>query len=155
MRVLNFLSDEQICFELCHHAPAFTAQRRAHRLHTEGRRVIKTALLATENQFLLAVLPASHQIDVIRFERETRSAVRFANEQEMREIFNDCEWGLASPFGHLYGVSTVLDASLKATDIIALPGHLHVQSIRMNREDFERLERPSQFQFALPGKDAL
>ena len=64
MRVQNFLTDENVDFEAIHHAPAYSAQKRAKHLHVPGAQVAKCVLLATPEGYLLALLPATHHVDV-------------------------------------------------------------------------------------------
>src|SRR4051812_40736647 len=45
MRVPLLLAEHHVPFETLHHAPAFTAQRRAHFLRIPGRQLVKSVLL--------------------------------------------------------------------------------------------------------------
>src|SRR5262245_46239421 len=103
MRVPDYLAEQQIHFETLLHQPAFTASQRAKVLHVCGRQVAKCVLLAVPRGYLLAVLPATHQIDSARLEQELGGPVRLADDREMALVFLDCEWGVVPPFGTLYG----------------------------------------------------
>jgi len=147
MRVPDFLAEQRVPFETLQHPPAFTAQKRAKFLHVSGSRVAKSVLLAGPEGFLLAVLPATHQIDTARLSQELKGTVRLADDREMAEVFRDCEWGVTVPFGTLYGLTTLLDNSLAPEDLIVFEGHTHGHAIRMLCRDFERLERPRRLSF--------
>jgi Ala-tRNA(Pro) deacylase len=148
MRIAQFLAEQQVPFETILHPPAFTAQKRAKFLRVSGRRVAKAVLLAGPDGHVLAVLPATHQIDTDGLSRELQGPVRLATGPEIAEVFRDCEWGVIVPFGALYGLTTLLDESLKPEDVIVFEGHTHGQAIRMQCGDFERLERPRRLSFA-------
>jgi Ala-tRNA(Pro) deacylase len=148
MRVSDFLNQHCIAFETLLHPPAFTAQKRAHFLHIPGRDVVKCVLLAGPTGFLLVVLPATHRISTDVIASALGGPVRLANGNEVAAIFGDCEWGALAPFGSLYGVTTLLDASLDPQAIIVFEAHFHSLAIRMRCRDFENLEHPRRLAFA-------
>jgi Ala-tRNA(Pro) deacylase len=150
MRIAAMLADRQVDFETLPHPPAFTAQKRAKYLHVAGRQVAKGVLLCGPDGFLVAVLPATHQIDTDELGRALGGSVRLATDAEIHALFPDCEWGVVPPFGTLYGLPTVLDDSIPPEALIVFETHTHVNAIRLRCGDFERLERPRRLEFARP-----
>jgi Ala-tRNA(Pro) deacylase len=150
MRIVDLLAAQRIDFEPLPHPPAFTAQKLAKYLHVSGHQVAKSVLLLGPAGYLLAVLPATHQIDTEALTRELGGPVRLASDREMAEVFRDCEWGVAPPFGTLYGLPTLLDESIPAEAHVVFETHTRVQAIRLRCRDFERLERPRRLRFARP-----
>lgn len=152
MRVSQFLADQHATFETVVHPPAYTAQKRARFLHVSGRKVVKSILLAGGNQFLLAVLPATEQVDLNAVARMRGGPVRLASELEILSLFRDCEHGALAPFGSLYGVHTILEDGIAPETMIVFESQQHALAIRMCCRDFEALEKPRRCQFALPSK---
>jgi Ala-tRNA(Pro) deacylase len=150
MRVPLFLTDQQIPFDTLIHPPAFTAQRRAKYLRVPGRQLAKSVLLAGANGYRLAVLPATHRVDTERVARELGEQFRLATDQEIADVFRDCEWGALAPFGTLYGLSTILDEALDPDALMVFEAQTHAVAIRMRCRDFENLEKPRRFRFAQP-----
>jgi Ala-tRNA(Pro) deacylase len=148
MRVPLYLREQEVPFETLLHAPAFTAQKRAHRLHVPGKLLAKSVLLAGPTGYVLAVLPATCRVDLPAVAAAVGGPVRLARADEVAEVFRDCEWGVLSPFGTLYGLPTLLDASFEPDTIIVFEAHLHAITIRMRCRDLERLERPRRLAFA-------
>ncbi len=155
MRVLQFLSQQNISFEPLVHPPAFTAQKLAKYLRIPGKQVAKTVLLMGPAGYVLAVLPATHHVDEDVLARVLGGPVRLATELEIGEVFQDCEWGVVEPFGTLYGLTTLLDDSLQPDDWIVFEAHTHEEAIRMRCGDFERLERPRRLRFARRDEEAM
>ena len=149
MRVSDFLSESHVAYETMVHPPVFTAQRRAHLLHITGKRVIKAVLLASPRGFFLAVLPASQRVDLAAVSRHFDTNVRLADESDIAKTFSDCERGVMVPFGRLYGVKTLLDASIESDMWIVFEAERHFLTIRMWCRDFEKLEQPVRFAFAV------
>ncbi len=150
MRVPAFLSEHHVPYETLVHPPAFTAQKRAKYLHVSGKGVAKCILLARGRSYLLAVLPATHQVDTAAVARELGEPVRLADSREMAEIFLDCEWGALAPFGTLYGLPTILEDGIDPDDWLVFPVQAHALAVRMRCRDFEQLEHPRRFRFARP-----
>jgi Ala-tRNA(Pro) deacylase len=148
MSVAEFLTDHQVSFETIYHAPAYSAQKRAKYLHTPGKQVAKCVLLVGASGYMLAVLPASRQIDLERLSAQLGETVRIAEDQEISWVFRDCEWGVVPPFGNLYGLSTILDESFDRSALLVFEGHLHAESIKLRCSDYETLERPRRLRFA-------
>lgn len=150
MELTSYLADHHVDFECILHPPAFTAQKRARFLHVPGRRVAKSVILRGPNGYLLAVLPATHYVDTELLAAAFGGPVRIATSQEVAEIFQGCEWGCVPPFGTLYGLPAILDASVKPADDLLWEGDSHAETIRMTCRDYEQLERPVRLAFARP-----
>ena len=148
MRVAQYLSDQQIVFEEMVHPPAFTSQKLAKSLHISGRKVMKSILLKGPHGFFLAVLPAPKLIDLPRLSVHFDGPVRLATVPELCERFQDCEWGAVMPFGRLYGLTTILDATIPLDATIVFEAQHHAIAIRMMCRDYLQLERPESLCFA-------
>jgi Ala-tRNA(Pro) deacylase len=148
MRVPQFLADQHVRFETVVHPPSYTAQRLAKNLRVSGRHVAKSVLLVAAGKYYLAVLPAATRVNLVTVSEYLGTTVRLGGEHEVVRLFSDCEWGAVTPFGHLYGLTTLLDTSLTPDNEIVFEAGRHVEAIRMTCRDFERLERPRRFRFA-------
>jgi Ala-tRNA(Pro) deacylase len=148
MRVPLWLAEQRVAFERLQHAPAYTAQRRAHYLHVPGRQLVKSVLLRGPGGYMVAVLPATLQVDLRRLEKALGGPVSLAGRHEVPELFRDCEWGGLTPFGSLYGLTTLLEDGLDSETPIVFEAHRHGEAIRMRCGDYERLERPRRLRFA-------
>ena len=142
MRVPEFLLERRVPFETLLHPPAFTAQKRARFLHLPGREVAKAVLLRGPDGFILAVLPATHHVDAERLAGLLGGPVRLADDDEIAKVFCDCEWGVVPPFGTLYGLPVLLEASITPDTLMVFETTTHAEAVRMLCRDFERLERP-------------
>jgi Ala-tRNA(Pro) deacylase len=144
MNVREFLRDRAITFDALDHAPTFSAQSLAATVHVHGAEVAKTVLLWTEDDYVLAVLPATRTVDLERVQVVLGgdALVELASEQDCGERFSDCELGALPPFGSRYGMSTLIDESLLQDEVIVFEGNSHDDAIRMKCRDFLELERP-------------
>jgi Ala-tRNA(Pro) deacylase len=89
------------------------------------------------------VLPACCKIDMDALKAYLKAGeIVLADEEELAKLFGDCALGAEPPFGHLYGVTTLLDETLKKEPQIVFQAGTHELAIRMNMDDFIKLENP-------------
>src|SRR5262249_44603017 len=128
--------------------PAFSAQKLARSLQVKGHLVAKAVLLRGPDGYLLALLPATHQVDTLALAEHLGGPVRLAREGEIASVFRDCEGGVVPPFGRLYDLPSVLEDSIDPDTLLVLESHTHVDAVRLRCRDFERLEAPQRLRFA-------
>lgn len=145
MNVQEFLNDKQVEFAVLPHSHTFDAQRLAQALHTPGGEVAKTVLLRADNggQYIVALLPAPKQLDLKKVSHALGGRqIELATEKEIQEHCPDCEVGALPPFGHQYGMQTLVDEGLTEDEEIVFEGNNHREAIRMRFEDFRAIEEP-------------
>lgn len=149
MRLDELLTDRHVPHERLHHHPAYTANRTAQVLHVPGKDVAKTVVLRADGRYVLAVLPATHRLDLEQVRQDLGAErVEMATEAEMDRLFPDCERGAVPPFGSLYHLETWVDEALAADERIVFDAQNHEDAIRMCYRDYEALEHPHRGHFA-------
>src|SRR5262245_2120026 len=151
MRLVEYLDEQCVPFQTLLHPTAFTAQRLAKYLRIRGSRVARAVLLHSPDGYLLAVLPATHRIDLPRLASFWGGPLRLASQGEAARVFRDCEWGVVSPFGNLYGLPTLLDEGLEQEDWIVIEAGTHFDAVRLSPRDFARLAGCERGAFARRG----
>jgi Ala-tRNA(Pro) deacylase len=155
MHVPDFLAERRIAFETLLHPPAYTAQKRAKFLRVPGDQVAKSVLLRGPRGYVLAVLPATKQVQTDVVAEAEGGPVRLATDEEIARVFHDCEWGVVPPFGQLYGVPTLLDETLAPDTWMVVEVSTHTEALRLQCRDFENLEKPRRLRFAYHGLKGL
>ena len=151
MGIGEYLRSQHVPFEAFLHAPAPSATRRAQSVHVAGQRVAKGVLVQSGTGYVLAVLPATHRIDLAKLAGILgTTAVQIAGEDEVERVFHDCERGALPPFGRLYGLPTVVDASLSGGAQIVIEGNARHEGLRLRYRDYEAVESPTRARFAEP-----
>lgn len=151
--ILTYLISNDVRFELIDHPQAISAQRLAQSMHVSGYEVAKSVVVDADGQQLIAVLPAPAEVDTLRLAWMLGAwHAELCDEETLQGMFPDCELGAEPPFGGLYGLPVVLDASLQNAPFLVMRAGSHTQALRMPLEDFLELERPQICSFALrPG----
>ena len=149
MIIRDYLRSRHVPFETLLHRPTPSATRLAQCVHVPGGRVAKGVLIRTGAGYVLAVVPATHRVDLDRLSvvLGTRE-LRLATEDELEPVFHDCERGALPPFGRLYGLTTVVDASLAGGAEIVVEGNTRHEGLRLRYRDYEAVEAPLRARFA-------
>jgi len=149
MNVQEYLSQRHVPFNSLRHSATFSAEQMAHLLHIPGNLVAKTVVLLADDQYVLAVLPATHYVDLPLAKAALGAhSVKLAIEQELGDRFPDCELGAIPPFGSEYGMETLLEETLTHDESIAFEGNSHEEAICMRYADFEQIEQPRVAEFS-------
>ena len=148
-RLISYLNDKKIKYELLHHPEAFTAQTIAAAEHIKGRHHAKVVIVKSDDQHLMTVVPANTRIDLEKFERVVGKSVALENELEFKPLFPDCQPGTMPPFGNLYGLPTYVDRALSKEDFIVFEAGTHSDAIKLKYKDYERAADPFIEDFAM------
>jgi Ala-tRNA(Pro) deacylase len=150
MNVKTFLNSRSVWYDALEHDPTYSAQRMAQALHVPGDEVAKTVLLRADGQYVVAVVPATCNVDLKRAKQALGAKrVELATETEFGEAFPDCEIGAVPPFGSQYGFKTLVDAELARDEQIVFESNSHHEAIRMNYADFVKVEQPQVAAFSV------
>ena len=149
MTIRSYLQSRAVDFDFLLHRPTHSATHLAGSLHVPGRSVAKGVLIRAGDAYVLAVLPATHRVDVTRLAEVLGTAeVRIATEAEVERVFADCEPGALPPFGRLYGLTTVLDLSLALGADMTFIANMRHEGVRMRFADYEAIEAPIEARFS-------
>lgn len=143
MNIQQFLTEQDIDYDALPHRVTFTASRLADALHEQGDSVAKTVVLKADGEYVLAVLPSTYSLDLSLARLEFGcSELELATEDELADLFPDCEVGVIPPFGSLYGLQTWVDSRLSEDDHIVFDGQSHDQALRISYSSYEAVEDP-------------
>jgi Ala-tRNA(Pro) deacylase len=149
MSIREYLRSRSVPFVTMLHRPAPTAARLAQSVHVPGARVAKAVLVRAGAGYVLAVLPATHRVDLGRLgDAIGLVGLAIATEDEVEQIFADCQRGALPPFGRLYGLVTIVDAHLASQPEIVIEGNTRHEGLRLRYRDYEAVEEPIRARFA-------
>jgi Ala-tRNA(Pro) deacylase len=139
MTIQEYLESRAIHFDVIEHSHTDSAMRAAQAAHIPGDQMAKPVLLGDDSSYLLAVVPATHRLDLDRLNQLTARSLVIMNEDEMEIAFSDCDRGALPAIGEPYGIDTVVDiALLKAEDVYFEFGD-HEHLIHLKGEEFRKL----------------
>jgi len=149
MRVMEFLDESAVHYEVSEHAPAFTSQQMAAVEHEQGKYVAKPVIIKADGKFIMCVLSACYKIDLGALKSQLGAkSVDLAEEKEIGSIFDDCELGAEPPFGNLYDLPVVMDKAMEKDDHSTFQAGTHDKAIRMGMDDYRKLVEPKLLEFS-------
>ena len=153
LRSLKRLLDENhVSYEVHAHPRAFTAKETAEADHIPPSEMAKVLVLKGHDRFLMAVLPASHTLDVDRLrEAVGDTELRMASEREFADVVPACEPGAIPPFGQLFGLPLWVDDSLGRERETVFNAGNHFETVHLAYQDFARLAKPQFGEFSRRG----
>lgn len=108
----EYLESHEISYDVVAHAHADSAMRAAQAAHVPGDQVAKPVLLGDDHSYLLAVIPATHRLELDRLNQMLARSLEMLPEDEIESTFTDCECGAIPAIGEAYGVDVVVDPAL-------------------------------------------
>jgi Ala-tRNA(Pro) deacylase len=149
-RCLELLDRAGVWYSHTGHPLAFTALEVAAAEHLSPHKLAKTVVYAGDSGYGMAVLPADCLVDKDALGGFLDdSSVRLANELELGQLFPGCDLGSMPPFGSLFHLPVIVDASVAEQEFIAFNAGTHRDVIHMTYADFAELVAPVLSKFAL------
>lgn len=150
MHVLEYLDTCLADYGVTEHRSAYTAESVAHYENVPGQNVAKPVVVKADGDFYMCVLPSDHRIDfkVLKSQLMVKS-LTLASEDELADLFPDCDVGTEPPFGILYGLETFMDRSLEDDKYIVFQGGSHETAISMSMKEYRRLAYPKIMDFSV------
>ena len=137
--VQEYLDREGVAYSTILHEHTRDSTHSARAAHIPGDRLAKCVMLADDNGYLMAVVPATHKVDLGALHRQLNRNLGLATDRELAELFKDCEPGAAPPLGLAYGIEMILDESLVDSPDIYFEAGDHRALIHTSGKDFLRL----------------
>lgn len=134
--VEQFLKDHDVDYELVRHPRSVTSMRTAEAAHVPGGQLAKSVLLEDEAGYLVAVIPATHRVDLGKLHRQLNRRIGLAVEREVTELFPDCDPGAIPAIGAAYRVETIVDDSLLAQPEVYFEAGDHEALVHLSGTEF-------------------
>ena len=147
-RIIGFLNENKVRYELVRHVEAFTSQELAQLEHVRGRNHAKVVLVHCQGTHRMLVLPSDYRVDMEKLEGLFHDPVVIDSEEDLRRLFPDCAPGKMPPFGRLYGLPTIIDRSLADQEIIVFEAGTHMDAIKIKMADYLRIAKGEIGEFA-------
>jgi Ala-tRNA(Pro) deacylase len=149
-RCFAILDRNQISYSHSIHSPAWTARKVAIAEHLPANRMAKVVVYHGDNGYGMLLIPADRMVNFAEVLRLLGLRdIRLANEQELAELFPDCELGATPPFGNLVDLPVLVDQNLASAGFITFNGGTHRDVIHMSFADFRTLVNPLIAHFAI------
>jgi Ala-tRNA(Pro) deacylase len=138
--VERYLADQGISYEIVAHRHTGDSLHTAEAAHVSGESVAKAVVLKDEQGYVVAVLPATYKLKIAEVHDFTgRRHLRLVSEEELADLFRDCELGAVPALAAAYGVEAVWDESLALSSTLYFEGGDHQSLVQVSGADFRKL----------------
>jgi len=154
-RVLRFLDENGVRYEVFEHEPVYTCEKMAEYLRADQNLIAKSMIMKkSDGGLLLAVLPGEMRIDYAKLARELNTKSVSLAPIEEAEKTAGCSVGCVYPLGKIINLPTYFDKNLlKYAYVFFNPGS-HTKSVRINTRDLIKISRPTIAEFGKPPRKA-
>ncbi len=136
----EFLDWEEVHYSVIKHPLTLSSLSTAEAAHVPADHLAKTVVLVDDNGFVMVVVPADQLIDLPRLRKIYNRNFVLANEDEIKELFYDCEQGAIPALGEAYGFEVLVeDTLMRENDPIYVEGGDHCALIQLASQDFKHL----------------
>lgn len=135
----DYLESRNIAYEVVEHQSAGSALRAAENAHIPGDKIAKPILLGDDHAYLLAVIPATHRLELDRLNQLMARHLEMIDSNEAEATFTDCDNGAVPAIGEAYGVDTVIDTALSHVEDVYFDSGDHRHLIHMSGDTFKEI----------------
>jgi Ala-tRNA(Pro) deacylase len=135
----KYLQKQGVGYDIMAHPRSYTSMDTAQVSHVPGDHLAKSVLLRDAQGYLVAVVPATHRLDLDLLGRLLDRPVQLATETEVGALFGDCDFGAIPPCGTAYGLETVVDDALIRQREIWFEGGDHEELVHVDGAQFDAL----------------
>ncbi len=135
----RYLDERNVKYDVIAHAPTNSSMQTAKTCRISGDRLAKAVLLRDDIGYAVAVLPASHHIEISELKKQFGSDVELAREHEIEELFEDCVRGAIPALGECYGLDVLVDDSIEEQPEVYFEGGDHETLVHMTHGEFAGL----------------
>ena len=139
MTLQRYLDDLHVSYDVITHKKTGSSSMSAQSSHISGNSLAKGVVLKSDSSYILAVLPATCQVELERLQDLVDGPVTLATESEASQLFPDCREGAVPALGVAYGLPAVVDEQLDSCDDIYFEGGDHRSLVHISGDQFGRL----------------
>ena len=139
MTLQRYLDDLHVSYDVVTHKKTGSSSMSAQSSHISGNSLAKGVVLKSDSTYILAVLPATCQVELERLQDLVDGPVTLATESEASQLFPDCREGAVPALGVAYGLPAVVDEQLDSCNDIYFEGGDHRSLVHISNDQFGRL----------------
>lgn len=137
--IKRFLAGRSVEYKLMPHPHTGSSHETAEAAHVREDHIAKAVIVKDAIGFAMVVVPASNWVDMDHLRKELNREVHLGTEDEIVNLFSDCEQGAIPPLGIAYGIETFLDDALNSLANVYFEAGDHQELVHVRGEDFKTL----------------
>ncbi|MEW7972294.1 MAG: YbaK/EbsC family protein [Candidatus Thiodiazotropha endolucinida] len=137
--VRSYLEGQDIPYELIAHKHTQSSMESAGAAHVESDHLAKAVIVKEGDEYMMVVVPCDYHVHLGKLHRLLDREVGLATENELIQLFPDCERGAIPPLGTAYKLITLVDRTLLDQPEVYFESGDHEHLIKVSGEQFAHL----------------
>lgn len=139
-RLDSYLTENNIPFQVIEHEHSASSLGSAITANVPLNHLAKAVILKDhEDRKLMAVLPAKNKISFSAINDNLMGNYTLLKEQEVYQMFSDCEHGAIPPVGDAFNLHMICDEMLDKLDFVYMEAGDHKTLLRISHADYETI----------------
>ena len=139
-RLSSYLDQRGARYEIHAHQPSRCSAETARTAQVLPHQLAKSVIVEDDTGCVMAVVPADKTVMLGHLSLLLgRKELRLSDENRIALLFEDCDRGAVPPVGMAWGIETIVDDELEASDVVYMEGGDHERLLRMSHEQFHEL----------------
>jgi Ala-tRNA(Pro) deacylase len=137
--VKNYLAQKSVDYDMVSHPHTGSSHESAATSHVRDDHVAKAVIVKDATGYAMVVIPASHWVETKHLHRELNRDFELVQEDELAQLFPDCESGAVPPLGPAYEIETFMDEALTTLANVYFEAGDHEHLVHTSGDDFRQL----------------
>lgn len=137
--VQRYLAEHSVDYALVRHPHTGSSHETAEAAHVREDHIAKAVIVKDLAGFAMVVVPASNKVDMEHLRKELNRELHLGTEDEIGNLFGDCEKGAVPPLGPAYGIEVYLDEALMSLANIYFEAGDHEALVHVSGDNFQAL----------------
>lgn len=139
-RLSSYLDQRGVRYEIRMHKHSRSSAETARAAHVPPCQLAKSVIVEDDTGRVMAVVPADRNILLGQLSRMLdRKHLRLADEACIASMFADCDRGAVPALGMAWGVETVVDDELEASEVVYVEAGDHERLLQLSNDQFHEL----------------
>jgi Ala-tRNA(Pro) deacylase len=137
--VKKYLANKSVDYSQVAHRHTGSSHETAEASHVQEDHIAKAVIVKDATGYAMVVVPASHWVEMKHLRKELNRDLELVTEDELANLFADCETGAVPPLGPAYGIETFLDEALTTLANVYFEAGDHQHLVHASGDDFKYL----------------
>lgn len=133
------LGKSGIDFNIIPHPHSSNSLQTARLAHVAANHVAKAVMTHDGDTYRLCLIPSTHKLVLSWLNEHMNGHFRLVIEQELADLFADCEMGAVPALGQVYGFPVIWDSAFAEMDEIFFESGDHENLVRVEKSGFMEL----------------
>ncbi|BFM17681.1 YbaK/EbsC family protein [Maricurvus nonylphenolicus] len=136
----NYLKTKSVAYDVVEHRYSEGSFNTAVAARVPCQQLLKGVVFRDEDlHYTMAILPASHRVRRHTLNQIFDRRMELADEEELEDLFHDCEKGAIPCLGQAYGMNVIWDDDIEQSPEFFLEAGDHQHLIHMAKPDLDKL----------------